>query len=131
MKPLTTQQLIEKARQHQPVYFCWFYPEVEGQPETAWRIRSQGFSEVFAQARTKSLQAKHGTHLIDVCRFSFNSNVSVEEGLEIDGHGFIYFFNDAKEVDQYVAERKQKFAEESALLVEAIHRTLGSNVQIG
>jgi hypothetical protein len=131
MNPLNTQQILEKARTHQPIYYRWFKPEIERHPETAWQVWQHatvtGFTVI---ERPKSMRKKHGDFFISIDRFGFNSNYPIEQGLEIDGYGFVYFFNDAKEADVFVEERKQKFARECTALVGAVRESLGPNVQI-
>jgi len=124
MKPLTTTDLIQKAAFHEQVYFRWFKPEVERQPNTAWQVKAQGYLPVKV-LRRKKVNKYTGRHLFSIGQFNFDDRFMIEEGHEIDGHGHVFFFNDASQADEFVEFRKQKFARECASLPNAIERTLG------
>jgi hypothetical protein len=125
MKPLTTTDLLQKAAFREQVYFRWFKPEIEGQRDSAWRVKAQGYLPVSVLKRVK-VRKHSGKHLFTIGEFSFDDYHLIEEGHEIDGHGHVFFFNDASQADEFVEFRKQKFARECASLRPAIERTLNN-----
>lgn len=108
--PLTSKELIHL--ENQMVYFCWF------KPENGWGAKAEGFERVHRHP------AARGRDYFQIGPFGFYSTSSIEYGYEIDGHGHVYFFKSPDDAFQYVEERRQKFAAESASLLPSIIQNL-------
>jgi len=126
--PLTYAQLAARLTgKFGAVYFCWFKPEIERHPETAWRIRCHGWTSIERGERTGRLRTGVSRQYIKITKLGHivNENAPIgEEGFEVDGRGFVYLFNSPKERAQYVEDRRRAFAAESASLFPAIINNL-------
>ena len=124
MKALTPAELIQMHHFREQVFYRWFKPEIERQPDSAWQVREEGYLPIQLHERPKGRRRTCANFLITIGDFNFEDTQFVEAGHEIDGHGHVYFFRNPEHADNFVRFRKEQFARECASLRPAIMQNL-------
>jgi hypothetical protein len=122
MTPLTKEQLFDKASKTPPlVYYRLFGYETEGQPDTAWQTAQHGCVEIHVTSRPKRSRL---VTIAEVGDFEAPELDHVEKGKELEGRGFLYFFEDYQAADAFVAMRKNGAVQEVQAMVQSIGENL-------
>ena len=120
MKSLTTKQLLETNGGG--VYYCWFHPDTAG-----WSVKAIGRTSYVVYPRNK----RRGCVItLDALPVSFEERYPIEEGVEVDGHGHIFFFEKYADIEAFIAHKKGEHARCLEAVTRASENLLGSSFQV-